>query len=1011
MLYFQSNPTAWWRDWQEIPVYPDELLNLCDENGIALLLPVPTVNYAGNIYLNPDFRRDFRRETEYMIRYYRRHPSVLAWCVSMNSFNPRNGIHADTIGQRSPYNHVQAKVIQYALDQAKEIDPARLAYGHAEGNLGDLATGNTYPNFTPLQEVEDYGEIWAEKGNMPWWACEFAAVYDGSYYKGKQFLLTEYGAIYFGDKAYDRETLPQLEQTIENGLGNRGHGNIKKILPVTPLYWDIQRLYVENTDRSFRAWGMQGWHYFNFGIGYGDPRPDRKSGGLNRYANMTEPVAKRPEWANPNFDMYARNMQPLLVYIGGWPVHTDKTHAFFAGENAVKSITAVWDGPGDLTLNAGVRLVDAAGKEVFKKNEVLTLKNGDIRKFPVRFTAPQVSGRTDYRLVLTVTGWNDKTVTDEFPVQVFPRQSPMKLKHTLYVYDPKGKSPWIFPLVPNAEPWKNGIKFRSGDLLILGRESLHSGMRLPYTAEDVKNGLRVLILEQKPEMIEAFGLRTIDAAPRLVFPGSDPGMLMDHMKPEDLLYWRGKADLLPEFKHARGYEVTIAPKTSNRNVVASTVIEIPESSSFEPLFAAEFDMAYTPLLRWNNGKGYLLFNTFDFTGRVGADPAATMLASNLLSYLDTVPGNAVKIVTEKLSGTENPAETILINRGRVQPGTAEFVKKGGTVLNLALSADELKKAGLNSSAKKIYRVTPPKGVFAKIAPRNLLRWRDALTVDAISAPGAECDGIYLERGNGGGKEIFLQVAPEMLSGRYKNDPAKAEAVQLSVIRLRQLVNRVLTANGAAPSPALAGRLTKVEQGVAFQDLGTWHVFGPFIGKENEKPVSLLNKVYPGEKQALEGDTNPNITYRTDDGRLLDFRKTAASDKNGYVDLGKAFGQSGENTIGYAVKEVHSDSNRIAMLWLGFDYRAKIYVNGKLAGNYSRGPGGAPAPNKIKLEIELRKGLNIITIKMSPGSKGFGFWANLSEEGADLRKTGSESRKELIYDTEIKVRSPYEYYYW
>ena len=181
---------------------------------------------------------------------------------------------------------------------------------------------------------------------MPWFACEYCAVYDGSYSKGKQFLMTEYATMFFGEKAYEMESDSQLRETLAIGLSAKSiHGpNWDQFPFLVPMKYTIEELYVKATDRAWRAWGITGWHYFNFVAGYGDP-PEAKGrflAYLNRYKVMTKPVVVRPDWANPQFDMYSSYMQPLLAYIGGSPAFTDKTHGYFSGETVNKQIVVVW---------------------------------------------------------------------------------------------------------------------------------------------------------------------------------------------------------------------------------------------------------------------------------------------------------------------------------------------------------------------------------------------------------------------------------------------------------------------------------------------------------------------------------------------------------------------------------------------------------------------------------------------------------------------------------------------
>src|SRR5690606_15302321 len=80
--------------------------------------------------------------------------------------------------------------------------------------------------------------------------------------------------------------------------------------------------------------------------------------------------------------------------------------------------------------------------------------------------------------------------------------------------------------------------------------------------------------------------------------------------------------------------------------------------------------------------------------------------------------------------------------------------------------------------------------------------------------------------------------------------------------------------------------------------------------------------------------------------------------------------------------------RTATLRLGFDYWARVYLNGKPVYQSSGGP-GSPAANRHRVKVQLNEGENVLTLKVVAGSKGFGFWANLSEPGA-----GVEDMKQL-----------------
>ena len=74
--------------------------------------------------------------------------------------------------------------------------------------------------------------------------------------------------------------------------------------------------------------------------------------------------------------------------------------------------------------------------------------------------------------------------------------------------------------------------------------------------------------------------------------------------------------------------------------VASVVIETPHRGAFTPILECEFDLAYSPLLQWQHGKGLILFCQLDLTGRIDLEPAAGVLAQNLIGYLDAQQARA-----------------------------------------------------------------------------------------------------------------------------------------------------------------------------------------------------------------------------------------------------------------------------------------------------------------------------------------------------------------------------------
>ena len=75
------------------------------------------------------------------------------------------------------------------------LDPTRIVYHHAGGNIGAMHTINFYPNMVPIQEMDDWFEHWATVGVKPVFTCEYGTpfTWDWSMYRGMYKGKTEWG--------------------------------------------------------------------------------------------------------------------------------------------------------------------------------------------------------------------------------------------------------------------------------------------------------------------------------------------------------------------------------------------------------------------------------------------------------------------------------------------------------------------------------------------------------------------------------------------------------------------------------------------------------------------------------------------------------------------------------------------------------------------------------------------------------------------------------------------------
>lgn len=974
--YRQPHGNHWWGDWGPTPQLDFKTLDYCDENGIIVFFPATSVQEKPGLN-DPKLHPSYKKLLSDWIDIYRNRPSIIAWGISMNVYNPMSSIAPGEFGHRetaprSAHDGRSSKriTINYATKFCKEIDPTRLAYGHADGAFGDIASANCYPNMTPLQEVEDYPTKWAQDGDMPWSAVEYG-VFDGSFFKDETLYLTEYAAIYFGEKAYDGETLELLQRTIEFGHGCRwmGFNMIDHISKTTDLYWDFMRLFTSGTDKYWRAHGVLAWNHFFWGR-YGQER----IGGWSKVKEPTKPD-EAPEWATPQLEINRVNMQDLLGFIGGDTTYAEKTHAYYGGELFKKNAVVVWDGANPCPVMLRWSIATPDGKVLKDGQARIVAPAGKTTQIPIVWPIPKVQQRFELQLKLEVRNATH-TMNDTFDFTVFPHSIPkLAIKGNVFFYDPQGKSSWVKTLLPNVRTFEEGMRLLPDDLLIVGREAFRTDQLLPYYMEDITDGARLLLLEQTPMVWEAYGFRMIDMVTRLVYPTPYSHPLMTGLQESDLRHWRGTPTLLPEYKHVR--HVVQPPKGVNRHAVASTVFEIPNVYGFEPLFQCEFDLRYSPLLRFRTGDGAVYFSSFDFTDRVGVDPSATQLAANLLQLAMKPTQPAGRIVATKF----DPKADILVNVGTLDPQTDAFLQKGGMVLNIALNDEALKARRIPFEKKSLYRVKLD-GDLAKMATRNMARWRDKLEVNCITEKGAQSEGIWFRRG----REVFLQVGSNLLEGRY--DPNVHEQLipyrtaLLSVLGLDLLKSRVLTAFGAQADDVYLNRLNNICLNLPFETLNEWHVYGPFFCEPG-----LLNQFkkqsFPGEEQALRGDMNPNQVYHTSESHTnynfkalakesqnkpFDFRRKVVADEGAFINLTSLLNLEGKASFCYLTHLWKEDEDRDVIFSFSFPSRAEVYLNGEKVfsclHSMSCNQWTKPSPlNAISGRVRVKKGENALTIKL------------------------------------------------
>ncbi len=276
-----------------------------------------------------------------------------------------------------------AKLALRAEAIVRRLDPSRIVYHHASGNLGSMHTINFYPNFAPIQELSDWFEHWATQGVKPVFTCEYGApfTWDWAMYRGWYKGERSFGSAGSrGSSASPSGTRSSSAtgpsrsarwrrrtcagRPSSSAPATSGTAGITLIELGSQLFDDrhaVIGMYLTDNWRAFRTWGVSAtspWehgHFWRLRDGVDKRRrefpvdwdhlqrpgfsPDYID---SRYERM-DLAFERSDWI-PTADGQAllRNNRPLLAYIGGQPAHfTSKDHNFCPGETVEKQIIVI----------------------------------------------------------------------------------------------------------------------------------------------------------------------------------------------------------------------------------------------------------------------------------------------------------------------------------------------------------------------------------------------------------------------------------------------------------------------------------------------------------------------------------------------------------------------------------------------------------------------------------------------------------------------------------------------
>ena len=667
----------------------DEILRAADDEGVLVAFTQPHFSHYDWKAADADAKNGYADHGAYYVRAAQNHPSVVFYSMSHNATGYDQDMDPDQIdGLHDPRDRWSASNAKLALRAeaiVHKLDPSRIVYHHAGGNIGSMYTINFYPNFAPIQELSDWFGHWATAGVKPLFLCEYGApfTWDWTMYRGWfegkrefgsaavpwEFCHAEWNSQFLGDRAFaiqDEERADLRWEAKQFAKGNRWHRWDYPVEVSSPRFMDRHTVlaeYITDNWRAYRTWGVSGispWEYGHFwslrpGVDRGRKalsvdwehlqQPGFSADYIDHPFEQMDVAYNASDWA-PTEDGKAllSNNQPVLAYIAGSPgAFTEKGHNFFAGQTVEKQLIVINNSRRKIAFRCewslGLPRPLTRGKEII-------VETGQQSRLPLRFHLPADLKSGAYEVRATVHFDQGEEQSDTFAIHVLSPVTPARMEARVALFDPRGQSAGLLATtgvrVQRVEADADLSKY---DVLIVGKHALTVDGPAPDISR-IRDGLKVVVFEQSAEVLEKrLGFRVVEYGLRNVFERIPDHPILRGLDAKNLRDWQGEATAVPprltyELRPQHGPTVNWCDIPMSRvwrcgthGGVASVLIEKPARGDFLPILDGGFSLQYAPLMEYHEGKGMILFCQLDVTGRSKADPAAEMLVENLLKYV------------------------------------------------------------------------------------------------------------------------------------------------------------------------------------------------------------------------------------------------------------------------------------------------------------------------------------------------------------------------------------------
>jgi len=665
----------------------EQILRAADDVGFLLSFSLPhsrDYDWEGE---QAEKRNGYERHLEWYVSCAQNHPSVVMYSQNHNALayaDDENPLRLPLVLDCVMPEYLAARLRDvYARDAIlRQFDRTRVQYNHS-GPSPSTYTLNCYLNWVPMQERSEWFQRWSEYGARPLYVVEYGEPLYFSYSTERgpwshvrspdlrQHHYTEWAAAIRGDDAFELSEFETLclrweaEQfRLHKPFVQYAHGAGHLFRDDIPNIRGVQATYIAGTWPYIRTLGLGGfniWHEGNLARfrkgavaerldypqdwdalqqpGFRPDFCDASPGDCLFYSLATDFADWEPNIRGAAFRRYNR---PLLAYIGGPPERfTARAHNYGPGETVEKHLIVCNDSRAtvECTCEWSVNLPGRpAGVSTVR------VPTGENRRVLVRFPLPRVRTHRTCTLRLKATFSTGEVQEDEFTLHVLPARKAPMVKAAIALYDPPGETAKLLDeLGVEFRPVQTADDLSGCELLVIGKKALTVDGAAPDLSR-VPAGLNVVMFEQTKDVLEhRLGFRVQEHGFRRAFPRVPDHPVLDGLSAEHLRDWRGEATLVPPtmplgelitYPQVKwcGFDTPRAGRAGCCGNVSSVMIEKPAAGDFLPLLDGGFNLQYSPLMVYREGRGMVVFCQVDVTGRTATDPAAARLAANLLEF-------------------------------------------------------------------------------------------------------------------------------------------------------------------------------------------------------------------------------------------------------------------------------------------------------------------------------------------------------------------------------------------